>query len=109
VIIKGDRLPGLWRLIFTAKWRAVLVVYPKLCYRLRAFLPLMVLLYDYRHNGFKYAAKLVLDHLRLSLRQLRSTHAAFSYPYKSLRRIVNQDMTPPELDTPAMLPLRRGR
>jgi anaerobic magnesium-protoporphyrin IX monomethyl ester cyclase len=109
VVIEGDQLPGLWRLVVTAKWRAVLVVYPTLCYRLRALLPIMVLMYDYRHNGLRYAVQLAADHIAVSRRRLRGAAAGFAFPYKSLRRIVNQDLAPPALDNPAMLPLRRGR
>jgi anaerobic magnesium-protoporphyrin IX monomethyl ester cyclase len=108
LVIQGNALPGFWELLLTAKWRALLVVYPTVCYRLRAFLPLMVLVYDVRHNGLAYALRLGADHVRHSWRRARA-RTGFVYPYKSLRRIVNQDMTPPAFDHPAMVPLRRGR
>ncbi|MFQ5858579.1 MAG: B12-binding domain-containing radical SAM protein [Anaerolineae bacterium] len=107
--IEGDRLPGFCRLLVTGKWRAVLIVYPMVCYRVRAFLPLMVMLYDLRHNGLRYVARMAVEYMAFHARHVAGWRASFALSYKSLRRIVNKEIAAPASDDPAMLPLRRGR
>lgn len=107
--IEGDRLPGFWQLLLTGKWRAILIVYPMIFCRLRLFLPLMVIVYDLRHNGWRYVSRLVWEYVVFRAKRLAGWKSAFALSYKSLRKIVNSEIPQPPGDNPAMLPLRRGR
>jgi radical SAM superfamily enzyme YgiQ (UPF0313 family) len=107
--IEGERLPGFWGLFLTGKWRAILILYPMVCYQVRLFLPLMVLLFDLRRNGIRYVWGLVSEYLVFQVKRLVRWKPSFSFGYKSLRKIVDNDIETPPGDESAMIPLRKGR
>lgn len=108
--IKNARLPGFFSLLVHMQFRVLIVRYPRVVYHLRFFLPLFVLIFDLNRNGFGYAVKLVKDYFRYRVQQIYSKgKVAFSFEYKSLRKIVNNDIGDNPNDSDAILPLRKGR
>ncbi|MGE5505906.1 MAG: B12-binding domain-containing radical SAM protein [Actinomycetota bacterium] len=101
------RLPPLWGLLRSGNLGMALICYPLLAYRLRALLPLLVLLKAGRAGGIGYAASLVAEWARWLVSGRRAT--AKLDQYRSLRKIVTEDMAGALVDDPAMVPLRRGR
>ncbi len=106
----GFQLSGIVRLILAGQWRAVLVLYPTICAKLRALLPVMVLLYDTRRNGSRYASGLALEWIGCRLRGLyQRRRVGRASDYTSLRKILEAEVGVWAADRDAMIPLRRGR
>jgi radical SAM superfamily enzyme YgiQ (UPF0313 family) len=100
-------LPSLSSLIRSGNLGMALICYPVLAYRLRALLPLLVLLKAVRAGGVRYGVSLVAEWARWSV--AGRTGTAKLDQYRSLRKIVTEDMGDALVDDPAMVPLRRGR
>ena len=105
-----NQLPGFIPLLFGLQFRLLIVRYPRAVYRLRFFLPLFVLIFDSNRNGIKYSTRLVIDYISYWIKKpFIKNNATFKFDYKSLRKIVKNDIGPNLIDDQAMLPLRRGR
>ncbi len=106
--VTDNQLPDFWSLLFKLQFRILIVRYPTIVYRLRFFLPLFVLLFDWQRNGFKYACRLIVEYLKYRLTSI-FRYKWFEFDYKSLRKIVGNDISPNKQDSEAMMPLRKGR
>lgn len=102
---KKPELPRLSVLLAKGNLGLAMICYPVFFYRLKRFLPLMVLIKDLVRFGPRYAGGLVLEYLGFLFRG----GARFGHKYRSLRKIVNEDIGPLPDDSPAMQPLRQGR
>lgn len=85
---------------------ALMACYPPFFYHLRRFVAVFTLLNLVKEYGVKAAWILIKDYSR---HLIRAAKRPWHYEYRSLRKIVNQEMTPIPSDTPEMIPLRRGR
>jgi len=103
-----SRVPGLWDLIKKRHLGLAMICYPVLFYRLRAFLPVMVFLKNFRKYSLRENSRILFDYLKFKLLPMRA-ETDFSHEYKSLRRIVNTDLGELPTDSAAMAPLRKGR
>src|SRR3990167_671807 len=106
--IVNQQLPGILKLLRIKRFHVIMVRYPVLTYRLRIFLPVFALLSDYSSNGFNYAAKLCLEYFKYCLKSMLFKKQ-FQYMYKSLRKIMDNDIGIDPNDDKAMEPLRKGR
>ncbi len=98
------RLPTLLSLLRRGRFGMAQLCYPVVFYRLRALLPLMVLIKLVRECGAGAGLSALGEYLRAKI----TRRPARIVDYKSLRRIVD-DMGPLPEDAAAMLPLRKGR
>lgn len=102
------RLPSLWGLLTKGNLGMAVICYPVVFYRLRALLPSMVLVRALMRNGPGYALRLLGRHLRHLFVTGAATGRHAIGDYKSLRKIVNDDISLAETSG-TMAPLRRGR
>jgi anaerobic magnesium-protoporphyrin IX monomethyl ester cyclase len=100
-------LPALWSLLRSGNLGLALICYPVLAYRMRRLLPLLVLIKGSR-NGFGYVKRLITEYLRWKLGAARGRQL-LTEGYKSLRKIVDNDLGKLPTDVAAMEPLRKGR
>jgi anaerobic magnesium-protoporphyrin IX monomethyl ester cyclase len=103
-----QRMPSLWSFIRGGNLGLALICYPVLAYRLRRLLPLMVLFKAASRSGLSYAVGLLRDYLRWRFKGATGMRLLNS-GYKSLRKIVDDDIGPLPSDVTAMEPLRKGR
>ena len=104
----GHHLPSLWSLVRAGNLGLAMICHPVLFFRLRGLLPLMVLAKSALRQPFDYTLRLITDYLVFKLRRAARRHG-LKGEYKSLRKIVRDDLGEVVGDTPAMAPLRRGR
>lgn len=109
VELDGDApsLPPLAGLLRQRNLGLAIICYPVLAYRLRHFLPLMVLLKVMGSAGLAPAWRLVREWAAHRLR--RGGPRNLATEYRSLRKVVDDSPILAELDSPAMVPLRKGR
>lgn len=100
--------PSLMKLIGSGKLGLALIVYPEVAYKLRHFLPLLVIYKDLRNFGVGYTARLIGEYFGHHLKRLIKGEKLPAIE-RSLRKIVDQDLGSLATDDPAMLPLRKGR
>lgn len=85
-----------------------MISYPVLFYRLRHFLPVMLLMRAAQRNGAGYAWSLLGEYLAATAKRVTG-RLRFPHSYMSLRKLVANDIGPLAGDNDAMAPLRRGR
>jgi anaerobic magnesium-protoporphyrin IX monomethyl ester cyclase len=104
----APKVPGLWALISTNQFGLAMICHPMLFYRLRHFLPLLVFAKNLSRVPLAYNIKSLHQYLLFKL-GLTRVASRFSHEYKSLRKIVNEDLGALVSDDVAMAPLRKGR
>ena len=102
------QVPPLGRLIKQRKLGLALICYPVQAYHVRHLLPVLILLKAGQRNGFGYAMWLVGEYLSMVPRNLAGLGGMLK-AYKSLRKVVNDDLGPLAGDSEPMQALRRGR
>lgn len=102
----AGKVPPLWPLLKAGNFGLAMICYPILFYRLRHFLVLMVLAKNLRGQPLAKVGGLLREYLAYKLAAVgRGTRFA----YKSLRRIVDDDLGDVAADPEAVRPLRKGR
>ena len=101
-------VPPLGLLIKQRKLGLALICYPVQAYHARHLLPILILLKAYQRNGLGYALWLIGEYLSIVLRNLAGLGSMLK-AYKSLRKVVNDDLGPLAGDSKPMQALRRGR
>jgi hypothetical protein len=107
ILSQTAEIPSFWELLRSGG-SDIIMVYPRIFYRLRALLPLLVVARDLRSNGLRYVCRLVTEYSVFQVRGLLRKHRP-SFGYVSLRRILANEIVPAPVGDPAMAPLRRGR
>ena len=100
------KLPSLFYLIRRGNWGLALICHPAFAYHARHFLWLLVIVKDLRNSGLRQTAKLVGEYLNWQWKRVTS---ARKFEYKSLRKLVDNDLGALPSDEVAMAPLRKGR
>lgn len=100
--------PRLWTLIRRRQFGLAKICYPVLFYRLRRFLPALVVLRDYGKMPPGHNARYVGEYLSFKL-GLAGKRSKFGRVDKSLRRHMNHDIGALANDSQEMALLRRGR
>ena len=101
-------LPSLWSLLKAGNLGLALICHPVVAYRMRHLVLLLVLFKGWRRNGGTYAWRLVTEYLRWKLGLVQGKRL-LTEGYKSLRKIVDNDLGAMPTDAAAMEPLRKGR
>ena len=102
------RPPSLLWLVSRKKFGLVLICYPRLAYRFRHFMIFLTVLNNLQRNGVVYTLDLLGEYLLYNLKRLVPNSGVASR-YRSLRKIVDQELGVLPTDSAAMAPLRRGR
>jgi len=84
----------------------LLACYPAFFFRMRKLVEPLTLLNILREYGPKAAWQVVKDYLRWLV---TSREGPWKFKYRSLRKIVDRELTPLPGDAPQMIPLRKGR
>ena len=100
--------PSLLWLLRRKKFGLALICYPRLAYRLRHFMIFLTILKNLQRNGSAYTLGLIAEYLRYKLKA-PAPGSAIASPYRSLRKIVDQELGALPSDSAAMAPLRKGR
>lgn len=101
-----ETVPPLWPLLRKGNFGLAMICYPVLFYRLRRLLILMVLLKNLRSRPLGQVGGLVREYLG---HKLAAAGRRTRFAYKSLRRIVDDDLGDVATDPEAVRPLRKGR
>jgi anaerobic magnesium-protoporphyrin IX monomethyl ester cyclase len=101
------RRPSLLSMVRKGQWGLALITYPVLAHHLRHFLWVLVVMKDFKKFGADYTVTLVADFFRFHLKRL-GRHLP-KPEYRSLRKVVENDLGHLSGDDPATHPLRRGR
>jgi len=104
----GYKIPGLLRLMKLRYYGLAMICHPAFFYRIRFLLPVMVLIIILRNEGSERFWGLLGEHLKHGLTGLFKRRR-FPYQYKTLRKLVADDLGPLPTDVPEMQPLRDGR
>lgn len=100
--------PALSGLLAKRQFGLAMVHYPVLFYRLRSLLPLLVLLKALSFEGVGAVFGLLREYLAWRAKRLLG-HDRKAIRYASLRKVVEEDISPIPGDAEEMAPLRRGR
>lgn len=101
--------PSVWMFVKRAACGRVselLACYPTFFHRIRKLVELLTLLNILREYGPKPAWQVVKDYVRWLV---RTGERPWMFQYRSLRRIVDRELSPLSGDAPQMIPLRKGR
>ena len=101
-------VPNVFMLFCRGYFGLAMVSHPIFFYRIKKFLPLMVLIVCLKNEGFFRALTLSAEHIFSKFKLTRSW-SKFAFDYKSLRKIVSKDLGVLDGDLPEMQPLRDGR
>ncbi len=101
-------IPGILALLARGKFGLAMIAHPVFFYRIRWFVPLLVLLKEAKEVGLGSALGLSLNYLGAKLAKPFAPKS-FAHAYKSLRKIVDEDMGALPGDAIEMKPLRKGR
>lgn len=99
-------LPAFVRLLVRGRLRELMACYPTLFYRLRHFAGMFTLLNIFRSHGLGPGLDIAADYLR---HLLRLAIRPWRFDYRSLRKIMDEEVPPLPNDSPQMMPLRKGR
>ena len=106
--IKLDTVPSLYSLVAGGKFGLAIVYHPTIFFRLRKFLPLLILVKETKESGIVEAFKLARDYFAYLLSPGRIKEK-FGFDYKSLRKIVDNDLGELPSDDRSLATLRKGR
>lgn len=101
-------IPGLWSLAVHGKFGLAMICHPLFFYRIRRFLWIFVLVKAAKNRGLGTCWRLFWEYAAYKLKQ-PWWQPVFRYEYKSLRRIVDQDLKGFADTAAEMVPLRKGR
>lgn len=102
------RPPSLVKYIIQGRFGAAMLWYPILFYHLRYFLPFLILIKTLKDENLTTSLTLAAEYLKFKMVFFANV-ARFSYGFKSLRKIVENDIGPLDGDSIEMAPLRKGR
>ena len=105
--LKGKPTFGLFiKLLLRGRNNILMSCYPQFFYHTRIFAKVFTLLNISKEYGAVAAWALLKDHI---LHLTRISYKPWNYKYRSLRKIVREDIEPIKIDTKEMMPLRKGR
>ena len=110
-IIFSSEIAGLWSnwsLICQRKLGLAMIFYPILIYRFRWLLPVLVLYKIIQRFPTDYNIRLVLEYMSYKLFNVFFSRK-WRFDFRSLRKIMIQDVDELSADTTEMAPLRKGR
>ncbi len=100
--------PSLFKYVLQGRFGAAMLWHPITYYRMRKFLPLLILIKTWKNEGIGRTWELLVEYLSYKSKNL-FLKRKFSYGFKSLRKIVNDDIGPLDGDSAEMEPIRKGR
>ncbi len=106
VLFPGGK-PGLWSLIRKKDFGLILDLYPKLTYSLRSFMVPLKFIDIWKKRGARVAFGMLWEHIAVNIKRLYKKSPGIQY--KSLRKIVENDLKEPFKGSETMVPLRMGR
>lgn len=107
---KGEQVPeepGFFGMLMKGRFREALVTHPYIAYHLRHLIPLGQFIKAAKLRGWPYAMGLLGEYLRFVTKG--SIRDKFTHGYRSLRKIVHDDIPHRPEDPESMIPLREGR
>ncbi|NQV85877.1 MAG: cobalamin B12-binding domain-containing protein [Woeseiaceae bacterium] len=102
------RIPSLWSLIVSGNHGLAMICYPVLFYRLRSLLPMIVWVKNLPRVPLRTSLESLGEYFWSKLTRSRA-QKLFNHEYKSLRKIVDNDLGSLPHDLAALAPLRKGR
>ena len=103
-----SEIPGLWSLIRQRKLGLAMICHPISIYRFRWLLPVLVLYKNIQRFPPAYNIRLVLEYMSYKLFNV-FMRRKWRFDFRSLRKIMIQDVGELSAVTPEMAPLRKGR
>lgn len=107
IMFDGDKRPTLWSMIKHKSFGYMMDSYPRLAYRLRNWMWLFKLADITKKKGPRAAWGFLNEFIVWHIKSIWQKKPIFEY--KSLRMIVEKDLSNPFKGTEAMVPLRKGR
>lgn len=109
IIFHEERHPGFIDTLQKMQISKFFYFYPTFVYRTRHLLWLLGLAKIFKSHGAKYALKSLMELIGFFVCRLLSYRKRASFPYKSLRKILEEDVSNPYVGSEAMISLRKGR
>jgi len=106
MIFQEEMQKGILHILKNGSLSDIFYRYPVLVYKIRHFLWIIKLMNIFRTKGFVFAIVLLRECLAFIIKKRRKR---FSFEYKSLRKIVDQDIKKAYAGTKEMVSLRKGR
>jgi hypothetical protein len=106
MIFQEDVQIGILHILKNKSISDIFYLYPALVYSLRHFLWIVKLMEVFRMNGLAFTSVLLREYLAFIFNKRRKR---FSFEYKSLRKIIDQDIKKAYAGTKEMISLRKGR
>jgi radical SAM superfamily enzyme YgiQ (UPF0313 family) len=106
MIFQEDMQIGILHILKNRRFSDIFYLYPALVYSLRHFLWIVKLMEVFRTNGLAFTSVLLREYLAFIFNKRRKR---FSFEYKSLRKIIDQDIKNHYAGTKEMISLRKGR
>jgi len=106
MIFQEDVQIGILHILKNRRFSDIFYLYPVLVYSLRHFLWIVKLMEVFRTNGLAFTSVLLREYLAFVFNKRRKR---FSFEYKSLRKIIDQDIKKAYAGTKEMISLRKGR
>lgn len=108
-VFGNKNIPTLLSLVKQKNISGIFYIYPKLSYSLRNCLWIISLIKVYRAHGLKLSSDLFVEYLKYTINGYFQRKKRAEFHYKSLRKILDDDIRCPYSGTKEMEPLRRGR
>jgi radical SAM superfamily enzyme YgiQ (UPF0313 family) len=106
MIFQEDVQIGILHILKNRSISDIFYLCPTLVYKLRHLLWIVKLMEIFKTNGLVFTSVLLREYLVFIFNKSRKR---FSFEYKSLRKIIDQDIKPPYAGTKEMISLRKGR
>jgi len=106
MMFQEDVQIGILHILKNRRFSDIFYLYPVLVYNLRRFLWIVKLMEVFRTNGLVFTSVLLREYLAFIFNKRRKR---FSFEYKSLREIIDQDIKKTYAGTKEMVSLRKGR
>lgn len=109
MIFHGNKQPSILSLMKKRKCGSIFSLYPHLVYKLRYFIWIVAVVKIFKSNGLYYTSILLNEYLLFKIRNLFKINKKSIFEYKSLRKVVEQNVKNSYSGTKEMELLRKGR
>lgn len=109
IVFHNGEKPSLIELLRNRKVNEVIYLYPRLIYRLRHFLWGIVFVKSLKRHGAVKSLELLAEYVSFALPGLLSARPKSIFKYKSLRKIMENDLGNSYSGSKEMISLRKGR
>jgi anaerobic magnesium-protoporphyrin IX monomethyl ester cyclase len=103
-----DAVPGIWKLVCTGYLGLAMICHPVFFYRLRRLLPLLVFAKNLSRAPLGHNLRCLGEYLAYKIRGIFVNRLA-RQEYKSLRKVVDEELGVLPRDLPVIASLRKGR